>query len=52
LRVAEMVPNGPERRDAGAAFRPGRMPPEGASTLDRILTLLGRSPDWPDQLGA
>src|SRR5207237_8475168 len=36
LRMAEMVPNGPERRDPGAAFRPARMPPEGASTLDRI----------------
>lgn len=52
LRVAEMVPNGPERRDPGAAFRPGKMPPESASTLDRILTLLGRSPDWPFGEGA
>jgi len=52
LRIAEMVPDGPERRVAGAAFRPARMPAEGVSTLDRILTLLGRSPDWPDQAGA
>jgi uncharacterized protein (TIGR03086 family) len=48
LRVAEMVPEGPNRRVPGAAFRPGQMPPEGASTLDRILALLGRSPRWPD----
>jgi uncharacterized protein (TIGR03086 family) len=52
LRIAEMVPNGPERRDPGAAFRPAKMPEAGASTLDRIIILLGRSPDWPDEAGA
>lgn len=48
LRVAEMVPNAENRRVPGASFRPGLMPPNGASTLDRVLALLGRSPSWPD----
>ncbi|WP_327147327.1 TIGR03086 family metal-binding protein [Nocardia sp. NBC_01329] len=47
LRIAEAVPDGPEREQSGAAFAhalPGRDPD---APLDRILRLLGRSPAWP-----
>jgi uncharacterized protein (TIGR03086 family) len=47
LRVAEQVPNGPERIRPGAAFAPARA---GTATgdLDRTLLLLGRDPaGWP-----
>jgi uncharacterized protein (TIGR03086 family) len=47
LPLAEAVPDGPERLAPGAAFRPGLAVPDGADPLDRILRLLGRSPDWP-----
>jgi hypothetical protein len=47
LPIAQAVPNGPERLDQGAAFRPGLDTPEGVSLLDQILTMLGRSPRWP-----
>jgi uncharacterized protein (TIGR03086 family) len=49
LAVAENVPDGANRREPGAAFQPG-VSAEGhdgeVSTLDRIVALLGRSPDW------
>lgn len=48
LPIAQAVPNGPERLDQGAAFRPGLDTPESVSLLDRILTMLGRSPRWPE----
>jgi len=47
LPLAEAVPDGPERLAPGAAFRPGLPAPADADPLDRILLLLGRSPDWP-----
>jgi uncharacterized protein (TIGR03086 family) len=47
LKVAEAVPAGPSRLQPGAAFRPAVPAPEGAGLLDRIVALLGRSPDWP-----
>ncbi|WP_051020282.1 TIGR03086 family metal-binding protein [Nocardia araoensis] len=47
LAIALAVPDGPERSAPGAAFAPGLSVPEEASTLDRILLLLGRSPNWP-----
>jgi uncharacterized protein (TIGR03086 family) len=46
LRVALAVPGGDHRLRPGSAFRPALSAPENASTLDRILTALGRSPDW------
>jgi uncharacterized protein (TIGR03086 family) len=45
LRVAESVPSGDARLRPGAAFAP-KIAWSGTSTLDQILALLGRSPDW------
>lgn len=45
LRVAESVPSGDARLQPGAAFGP-KIAWSGTSTLDQILALLGRSPDW------
>jgi uncharacterized protein (TIGR03086 family) len=47
LRIAEKVPNGPDRMREGAAFAPGRAE-GGANDLERMLLLLGRDPArWP-----
>jgi len=46
LLVAEAVPDGPSRREPGAAFAPGVAAPANASTLDRIVAMLGRDPAW------
>jgi uncharacterized protein (TIGR03086 family) len=46
LPIAEAVPNGTERLDAGASFRPAVAAPTD-DPLGRILALLGRSPTWP-----
>ncbi|MQY26495.1 TIGR03086 family metal-binding protein [Nocardia aurantia] len=46
LRIAAAVPNGDERLRPGAAFAPA-LPESDATPLDRVLTLLGRSPGWP-----
>jgi uncharacterized protein (TIGR03086 family) len=48
LRIAEAVPNGPERLAASAAFRPALAMDSATGALDRLLLLLGRSPTWPD----
>lgn len=48
LKIAEAVPTGAARLVPNAAFAPVIEPPDGASRLDRILMLLGRSPSWPD----
>ncbi|MEV6361862.1 TIGR03086 family metal-binding protein [Nocardia asteroides] len=45
LRIAEAVPTGAFRELPGAAFAPAVDGPADA-TLDRILRLLGRSPQW------
>lgn len=47
LRIALRVPNGPNRLEPEAAFRPGLAAPDNATHLDRILSALGRSPSWP-----
>jgi uncharacterized protein (TIGR03086 family) len=44
LPIAESVPDGPNRDRDGAAFAHARPIPPDASTLDRILLLLGRDP--------
>jgi uncharacterized protein (TIGR03086 family) len=46
LPIAEAVPDGLSRRQPGAAFGPAVATAGGAGALDRILTLLGRSPGW------
>ncbi|TQF65360.1 TIGR03086 family protein [Rhodococcus spelaei] len=46
MRVAELVPNGPERLVTGAAFAPALTTPDAEAPLHRVLRLLGRSPDW------
>lgn len=47
LRIAQSVPDGPERLRPGAAFRPSVGATDNAPVLDRIVALLGRSPTWP-----
>ncbi len=44
--VAEAVPTGRSRLVPGAAFGPVLPTPPGDDPLARVLTLLGRSPDW------
>jgi uncharacterized protein (TIGR03086 family) len=48
LPIAQAVPDGPERLEPGAAFRPGLALTSRAAPLDEILALLGRSPRWPE----
>lgn len=48
LPVALAVPDGAPRRAPGAAFQPALPAPDGGP-LDRILTVLGRSPTWRGQ---
>ncbi|MBO2446161.1 TIGR03086 family protein [Actinomadura barringtoniae] len=47
LKVALIAPTGEEREKVTTAFKRELPTPDGASTLDRILTHLGRSPSWP-----
>ncbi|MFD5462139.1 TIGR03086 family metal-binding protein [Kitasatospora sp. NPDC127059] len=46
LAVSEAVPDTPEARAPGRAFRPGLAPGAGAGRFDRALALLGRDPAW------
>jgi len=46
LSVALRVPNDPASRGEGRAFAPAEAPAPGLATLDRIVALLGRRPDW------
>lgn len=47
LEVARLVPGGAARTGPGAAF--AQALPEGEGPLlDRVVALLGRSPNWPD----
>jgi uncharacterized protein (TIGR03086 family) len=48
LQIAERVPEGERRLQPGAAFRPGLPSNDDATSLDRTLALLGRSPSWPN----
>jgi uncharacterized protein (TIGR03086 family) len=47
LPVAEAVPGGQIRLAPGSAFAP-EVPWSGDSTLDEIIAILGRSPNWPE----
>jgi uncharacterized protein (TIGR03086 family) len=46
LLVSLAVPDGPARERPGAPFRPGVGVAGDAGVFERILGLLGRSPDW------
>lgn len=46
LPLVFVVPDGDYRTTNGAPFGPAIAAPDGASDLDRILSHLGRSPDW------
>jgi uncharacterized protein (TIGR03086 family) len=46
LPIAWSVPDGERRRRPGAAFAP-RVAATGGGSLDEIVALLGRRPDWP-----
>lgn len=46
LAIALAVPGGDYRQGPSAVFAPELTTLADASTLDRILTTLGRSPDW------
>jgi uncharacterized protein (TIGR03086 family) len=50
LDVAGQVPDDDASRGPGTAFARGLATPEGAGKLDRVLAMLGRSPNWPSQL--
>ncbi|ORW51746.1 hypothetical protein AWB90_04340 [Mycobacterium paraense] len=46
LPLAFVVPDGDYRTTDGAPFGPAVTAPAGATDLDRILSHLGRTPDW------
>ncbi|MGH3151258.1 MAG: TIGR03086 family metal-binding protein [Streptosporangiaceae bacterium] len=48
LPVAQAVPDGEPRKQGLVPFAPGIPVAEHAGVLDQILSLLGRSPAWPD----
>ncbi|WP_459545614.1 TIGR03086 family metal-binding protein [Nocardia sp. X0981] len=47
LRIAEEVPDGPERENPGSPFARALPDEDSGTPLERILRLLGRSPRWP-----
>jgi uncharacterized protein (TIGR03086 family) len=48
LAVARWIPDGDNRLAPGAAFRPAvPAPAAGDGTLEQVVALLGRSPEWP-----
>jgi uncharacterized protein (TIGR03086 family) len=46
LGISVAIPDGAAREQPGAAFRPVVAVPAHGTLLDRVLGLLGRSPDW------
>jgi uncharacterized protein (TIGR03086 family) len=48
LAVAGQVPDDEASRQPGMAFGPKLPEPGNAGKLDRVLTMLGRSPMWPN----
>jgi uncharacterized protein (TIGR03086 family) len=46
LPIAETVPGGAARLADGAAFRPAVPAGDAAGLLDRVVAVLGRSPEW------
>jgi uncharacterized protein (TIGR03086 family) len=47
LTDALAIPDGAFRADPGSPFAPALAVPPGATAMEQILLLLGRSPDWP-----
>ncbi|MFF4835042.1 TIGR03086 family metal-binding protein [Streptomyces sp. NPDC001315] len=52
LPMARAVPDGDFRLAPDSPFRPALPADDGGSVLERILTALGRSPDWHGPSGA
>ena len=50
LPIARAVPDGDERRRPGAPFAPAVRTPADPTPMTEILTLLGRSPAWRQEL--
>ncbi|MEU1983062.1 TIGR03086 family metal-binding protein [Nocardia sp. NPDC019395] len=48
LRIAGQVPDGPDRDNPESPFAHALPGAGSGSALDRILRMLGRSPDWPE----
>ncbi|MFI5720458.1 TIGR03086 family metal-binding protein [Nocardia sp. NPDC051750] len=48
LRIVGQIPDGPERERPEAAFAHALPETGTGSALDRILRMLGRSPNWPE----
>jgi uncharacterized protein (TIGR03086 family) len=46
LEISRAVPDGPNREQPGASFRPGVKTAAGVSAFGEILGLLGRRADW------
>lgn len=51
LRITLAVPNGDNRTVDGASFVPALEIPDDASTLDKVLLYLGRTPGWRPAAG-
>jgi len=51
--IASAVPDGPQRLEPGAAFRPAvrLQPASEGSTMDRVVAMLGRDPAWTPPSG-
>lgn len=47
LKIARAVPDDARRLSPGAAFAPRIAPVPDGDTLDRVVALLGRRPEWP-----
>lgn len=48
LRIVGQIPDGPERDTPESPFAHALPDPGTGSALDRILRMLGRSPNWPE----
>ena len=48
LPIARAVPDGAQRQEPGAAFKPGLPVLDQLDLLDQMVALLGRSPFWPN----
>jgi hypothetical protein len=49
LQIALAVPDDDRRRRPGASFAPRLGQAAEANTMEKILALLGRRPEWPGE---